>query len=549
MKKAVTVLLAVVMLLTTLAGCGAPPADSTPVNQGTNSVNATSQPEEAVKEHLDISVAVDDIPSFDDEVGQLIQEMFNVTITAMPIESDEALALWAAGDELPDMFVTNTFEDSYRFFNWIDQGIIRDVPYELISKYANIQRIVDGSRELSGISAMKDDKYWYIPRKNDANHEFFTVDGARIFYREDWLETLGMDVPTTIEDYYEVLYAMAHDDPTGTGASTIGALAAGGLVYYFALYGIDPEGWVYENDEWIPGFMSQKMVAPLEALRQLYSDKSLDNEYAISGNTEMFNKWANNIGGSVIRNGGDQYWYNRMHRYVSEAMDPPLEGWQVMDVVGVMPIPTAPDGNKYWLPFVDSGGVEFSADTSDEVIDRLLEMLDWTLTDEAMDYYRYGVEGITYEVNDEGKYVTLLDPATGEAYQRRFPAAGFISAVNWMSAENFYNDKSAPNAEYSEERIAAEAAMKQEVFDWTLEYNKHVLPEGDAFVARLISTPAKDEIYSAIRDDSLSTEIYNIISGTAPVDEMFEAFLGICYSKGIQDAIDEVSVIMNTVVE
>lgn len=541
MKKALSLILAAFILVTVLSACSSgsvnsPSDTTTPPAQTETPQATTSEPTPATNEKLTIRAAIDDMSTFDDEVGQLIEEKFNVTIEPMPIESEETLGLWAASGDLPDMMTTNSFEDPYRFFNWIDQGIIRDVPYDMLSKYEHLKSSVDTSKEVNGIKDLKGGKYWYIPRKNDATTPYMIADGARIFMREDWLKTLSLPVPKTLQEYYDVLYALGHNDPTGTSSATIGELAAGGLLYNIAMYGLDPESWTKENNQWIPGYMSDRMIEPLKAIRKLYTDKTLDNEYMITAANDMFSKWANNIGGSVIRNGGDTYWYNKMHRYVSEAMQPPLQGWQVMDKVGVVPIPTAPDGKQYWPSLVDSGAIEIGGQVSDATLDRILKMVDWTLTDEAMDLYRYGVKDITYSVDENGKYVQINDPATGQPYQARFPSAYFITCANWMSAQDFVNDKlaSTPNT-------SGTAMIKQETYDWTMEYNKHVLDEGDGFYCRLISSPAKDEAYGAVE---YSSAFNQIIAGTDTVENMFAAFKADCMSKGMQSAIDEVTKIM-----
>lgn len=492
--------------------------------------------------NLTFVISVDEILDYNDEVGQLIQDKFNVTLIAKPNESEEALGLWAAGDELPHMWTSSTFEDPYRFYNWIDQGIIRDVPYELISKYPNVKRIVDESKELNGIKDLKEDKYWYVPRKQDANHDFFVADGARIFYREDWARDLGLEIPETMDEYYAFLQAIGQSGVEG--APTIGVLASQGLLYYFAMTGIDPESWVKEDDQWIPGYMSERMLEPLKSLRALYDNQTIDNEYLITETSSLLSKWGMGLGATVIRNGGDAYWYNRMHRHVAESIDPDYttKPYKALDMVEVMPIPTAADGNKYWLPAIDSNGVEFSSKVTDEELDRLLEILDWTLTDEAMDLYRYGMEGITYEVNEDGKYVLLNDPATGVPYQLRFPSSGLVTACNWMFAEDFYNDKRVPSESDDQEMIDGSAKLKEQVLFWTMEYNEHVLEEGDAFTARLISSPAKDDIYAGFE---WSDEINAIVVGTEDVEAMFESFKAYCIQKGMQQAIDEVTAIMD----
>ena len=53
--------------------------------------------------------------------------------------------------------------------------------------------------------------------------------GCMTFLRKQWLDNCGLDIPTTYEEYLEMLDAFSNGDPDGDGinGNTIGVSAAG----------------------------------------------------------------------------------------------------------------------------------------------------------------------------------------------------------------------------------------------------------------------------------------------------------------------------------
>ncbi|MBF9018918.1 MULTISPECIES: extracellular solute-binding protein [unclassified Oceanispirochaeta] len=85
-----------------------------------------------------------------------------------------------------------------------------------------------------------------------------------LFVRKDWLDTLGMDLPETMDDFKEIAIAFAKDDPDQNGKDDTYGLAVmgktnlivdwGGLYGFFAGYGVQPCTWYdgmlfYSEDE------------------------------------------------------------------------------------------------------------------------------------------------------------------------------------------------------------------------------------------------------------------------------------------------------------
>ena len=554
MKKAITLFLAATMLVGSLAGCsGDQPAAATATPPAATEAPATEgtdpDPTEEVVErnHLTLTFTVDDILNYDDPFGVMFQEKFNATIIAKPGDSEESLGLWASAQELPNLWTSVTFEDAYRFYSWIDQGLIRDIPYDMISKYPNVKRIVDESIELNAIKDLKDGKYWYIPRKFDATFHFMQVDGGRIWYRADIAEDLGLTVPTTVDEFMTFVYDMSHSDKPGAPTTSL----LNGLVYIYNMYGIDAEGWVKDGDQWIPAYMSDGMLEPLKAIRQLFVDGSLDNEYMVTNNTDLFAKWGSGVGSTMFRNGGDSYWYMRTHRHVAEFLDPEngnATPWIAMDAVELMAVPQAPDGNTYWMPFVDSGGIEISADTTDEELDRILEIIDWTLTEEAKEYSAYGIEGITYTVNPDGTYAHIISPESGVEVSvlEETPSCFVVSMADWGNARAFFVESKWATDDVDDtvrERQEGLKRLDDESKKWTQLYDTYATPSShEAYIARMLSTPAKDDYYSGF---DWGEELNALIADTSvSVEDGFAAFLDKCYQKNMQTVIDEVTAVM-----
>jgi|GEM_PF-3438625 len=527
MKKAIALFLAATMLLGVFSACGKKDPEDDVVAGG----------------HLNLTFTVDDILNYDDEFGKMLQEKFDVTLTAKPGESEESLGLWASAQELPHLWTSVSFEDAYRFYSWIDQGITRDIPYDMISKYPNVKKLVDESVEVNAIKEMKDGKIWFIPRPFDAHFDYQEVDGGRIFYREDVVNALGLTLPTTIDEFMQFWYDMSHSGVEGE--PTTGLLNGPGYIYY--MYGVDAEGWVKEGDQWIPGYMSDTMIEPLKAMQQLFKDGSLDNEWMITSNNDLYAKWGNKVGGGMIRNGGDAYWYMRAHRSPAEAINPDFNtrSFEAKHQVEIMPVPKAADGQSHWMPFLDAGSVEINASTTDEELDRILAIIDWTLTEEALHYSTYGIEGVTYTVNEDGTYSHIYkEDGTEVTVLETMPSAFVVNMCNWGLARTFFVDSkwTAPETDPAEqERLAGLKSLDDECLKWTQVYDQYVVPSADATIARILTTPAKDDYYAGFE---WQPELDAIIAGSEPVETAFAAFKVKCLAKDMQKAIDEVTAFM-----
>ena len=221
MKKFVALLLAVVLLLLCLVGCGNETA-TTAESASTEETAETAAETEAATEKKDITLEIYYVPwtgipiEGDDMYIQWIEEVTgcNCKLTyANDFESE--ILTRAAANNMPDLIV---FDNYVQLFKLYDEGILMD--------------------DWNAYADQLPDTFGNI---SETQMNYFTVDGKLIsvptlggeqlytfMIRKDWLENLGLEMPTTVEELLEVARAFTYDDPDGNGKDdTYGFCSAG----------------------------------------------------------------------------------------------------------------------------------------------------------------------------------------------------------------------------------------------------------------------------------------------------------------------------------
>ena len=146
MKKTMKQLLAIclaLILMASIAGCK---SDTEEVAKATDETatteEATAEAADAVVELEPVELSIGfwggaDVFVEGDPILEMIQDKFNVTFSSMGVSwSDykEKYKLWAAADELPDIFAVDEFNtDTYT--SWIEQGVVQQIPSDFYSKF------------------------------------------------------------------------------------------------------------------------------------------------------------------------------------------------------------------------------------------------------------------------------------------------------------------------------------------------------------------------------------------------------------------------------
>jgi putative aldouronate transport system substrate-binding protein len=306
MKKLFALLLAAAMILS-VAACNNP----TPTQPAGTTQTPGSEAAPTIEKPTEISVIVNGTwPS--ESTGALaafIEQQEKLTGIKLKVTKpdhssyDDQLQQVIASGEWPD--VIYTCEPYYS--SWAQQGVFWDMT-EAFEK-SDIYKRAEAAGTLSSFKSEYLNGHMYgLPVKRG--------NGAVTYIKKAWLDAVGLDAPTTWDEYLEVLDAFTTKDPDGDGinGNTYGVSAAGFIqkevpyIMYFPE--VWQDAWPYfiqnEKGEWIDGFMQDNCRAALERMRYItYEKKYVDPETLKNATSDCRKKFQDNGAGSF---GVFTYW-------------------------------------------------------------------------------------------------------------------------------------------------------------------------------------------------------------------------------------------------
>lgn len=233
--------------------------------------------------------------------------------------------------------------------------------------------------------------------------------------RKDWLDKLGLEVPTSIEDWYKVLTAFKNDDPNGNGEADEVPFVADGTATFLrfsrAFGGVSDEFYVDGNGKVKFGFIENDYKDFLTEIHKWYSEGLIDSEYASANSSMIDSKMMTDVGGSYIGYAG-----GGMGKYIaaSRKTNPNYS------LVGA-PWPThnggaAYSGDPHQLS-IGVAGVGMAISAKAKNVDKCLEVIDFMYGDEGSMLMNWGIEGESYDKTADGfKYKdTILHNPDGKS--------------------------------------------------------------------------------------------------------------------------------------
>ncbi|REE86472.1 putative aldouronate transport system substrate-binding protein [Paenibacillus taihuensis] len=221
MKKSILVSLMLILISSiVLSACGSNSGDNTSNNteKSGNAASNSSNQAETPAEPVDIGFFAPQgkAPLEDNDYTKLVEQKFNVKIKwdLAPTDAlvDRRQLLLASGD-YPEVFLEGKFTTS-DLTTYGKQGVL--IPLnDLIDKYApNIKAMMDKKPYMKEAMTAPDGNIYGIPRLNECYHCTFS---QKYWMNQAWLDKLGLKVPTTTDELYNVLKAFKTQDPNGNG--------------------------------------------------------------------------------------------------------------------------------------------------------------------------------------------------------------------------------------------------------------------------------------------------------------------------------------------
>ena len=110
--------------------------------------------------------------------------------------------------------------------------------------------------------------------------------------RADWLEKLGLDVPETLDEFYEVLKAFKERDPDGNGIDDTYGLSTAGLYDiqgFMGAFGVKARYVIDEEGKRTIPYASDAAIPAYEWLNRLYREGILDPNFVTNSTGDFRN--------------------------------------------------------------------------------------------------------------------------------------------------------------------------------------------------------------------------------------------------------------------
>ena len=407
MKQMTGLAMSIVMLTSILAGCG---------KKGDEPAQASRETVQT-KEPFEVSVMVrnhEGTPSgeYADEVLNKLEEYTNckVDFEWVPDDGyDDKLGITLAqGDDMPMI-------------------IQCDLTAPVISAakagaFWDLSEFIKDSGALPNLSHANPD----ILKASTIDGKLIGIYRSRVLgrcgwgYRQDWADHLGLSEPKTIEDLYEMLYKFTYEDPDGNGKDDTYGLD---LCKYMGPFDVMQtwfgcgNGWVEQEGNLVPVHQTPEYKEALDWFRKIYEDGLVFSDFAVRDSAT----W-----NDPIYNGECGVFIDLLEapmkqtEYFTQNEIPAVtgEGFASMKMV----IGLAKDENSQMRSKATDGfGGVFvitkAAKTEEDVM-KCLQFLDKLCDNEMMVLCYYGLEGINWELDEEGYMVDLdkEDKSLSSAY-------------------------------------------------------------------------------------------------------------------------------------
>ncbi len=377
------------------------------------------------------------------DVTQKLEEYTGVEIdfTWVPDASKtERLNAALASNSLADI-VSLTEINNTTVRSSLASGMFWDVePY--LEEFPNLAEISEDRLESSRI----DGRIYGVP---------FLKPIARygVLVRKDWLDNLGLDVPSTLEELAAVAQAFTEDDPDGNGADdTVGFVERDesfnvGFRSLSGYFGADNWFTITDDDEVMPSFMQPEYKEAMEWFRNIYDNGWMNSDFAVMAKNDQKNYIVQGRGGIVLSG------LQEVRNYIDDAAgtdEEHMEWVLINDIVHENVerriLSDTNGGMGGWLA-IPKNNVE-----TEEDLRVVLKFINDLMDEEPFTLMTQGIEGVHYEIDDEGVYVRLDDTKWQQEVQP-FSSSRPSELVTVFPSSNPYvnlaNEKIRENEEFA----------------------------------------------------------------------------------------------------
>lgn len=388
MKKYLTLLLATLMLGTTLCSCGGGGSSS---RGDATTITFLGSGDRLEGENLET-----------DPVVEYIEEKFNVEFDFIfepsPTETEvyTKLNMMMANGSVPDVMVMRADQTlPYTCMeDLVEAGYLVDIPAYVQGKesqFPNISELV--SRDDLETYKASDGNIYMLPREYVYDHAYI--------YRQDWLDELNLSMPTTETEFKSVLEAFVKNDPDGQKTTGLSMTYGFWFEHIFAAFvgahrfyeqdGVLRSVWDAEGER------ADQMMQGLQYCIDLYQQGLLYSDvFTGVQNRDELTLFETGRAGVLLTglNNVESVYENLKKNYPDAEISYGI--WS-----GPAGLARVQGGVNYYL------GTAINAKSGKT--DLIMEILEFLMSDEGEKLLTKGIEGVHYNLGANGEIEPILD--------------------------------------------------------------------------------------------------------------------------------------------
>lgn len=355
-------------------------------------------------------------------------------------QETENFNIMVASGEYPDAIYTRWNNYPGGLNKAVSDGLLIKLD-EYADSMPNLLNVFAENPELKRQASLDDGSLaWFPAATTDYHRRAFNG----VLVRQDWLDKLGLSMPTTIDEFKAMLVAFTTQDPNGNGeADELGIIdrqqdVVNMLNLLAGAWGVrdswqvDPDTGKIAYGPILPGYKDY-----LQTMHEWYEEGLIDKEFASTDAKMKTAKITASNAGVFQGNTAD---FEKYMRLLQEE-NPDVQFAGMPYLVGPAGKDYATDENRVRLVWGQGIGVT----TSCKNVPAVLKFLDYGYSPEGYEYYGWGIEGESY-TKENGEYqlteVITNDPdklpTTSAIVRFAFGNNGFAKLHNidfWRATE------------------------------------------------------------------------------------------------------------------
>jgi putative aldouronate transport system substrate-binding protein len=405
--------------------------------------------------------------------------------------------------------------DMPQILSYYNEGAIQELDLNEIAHYApTYSKNMGETNETYGV--VDDGNYFFFAKRPEA-YNWVTL------IRQDWLDAVGKEMPTSLEEYNEVLKAWKEAD-LGHGG---GALIQNNFTYDYSFrnWPIDVKERALYSDLSVANFTTESTYKFLKNLNYQYNNGLIDPEFYL--NTDDAATQADFVSG----NSGVYSFYLSSSSTVIDNLvkNNPNAKVSVLPQTAGTPEGNIPQTRAFW-PFGMIMGI--NSTTTAEERAAVWMYLEWMSQPENLFFLQNGVEGQNYTLDETGLAVKVAD------YNGESKLSNNNNKDYWCLVVE--------GAEYED----AELNHKNNVLNWAPVGYEYLIEDAYKYYKEVEEYMTPDALFTVVLEsvtdyksdlNDLWKELYVkcVRASESEFDSVFEKSKQIFLDAGYQDILDE----------